>query len=119
MIKTLHEKELSAKIISPQQNGVPERMNHTIMECERSMLNASGLDNVFWEKVVNAVVYLINKSPTTTLDGNISKEFWCDKLVDYSYLHISGCDAFSHVPKKRGPSLTQRQGNVFFLIMII
>ena len=33
---------------TPQQNGVAERMNRTLMEATRSMLHAAGLPLSFW-----------------------------------------------------------------------
>lgn len=33
---------------TPQQNGVSERMNRTIMDRVRAMLNESGLDGSYW-----------------------------------------------------------------------
>jgi transposase InsO family protein len=33
---------------TPQQNGVIERTNRTIMECIRKMIRAQGLDLEFW-----------------------------------------------------------------------
>jgi transposase InsO family protein len=43
---------------TPQQNGVAERANRTIMECARSMIHAQGLDLEFWAKAVNMGVYM-------------------------------------------------------------
>ena len=48
---------------TPQQNGVPKRMNRTIMEHARCMRMHGGLPLQFWEDVVDIVVYLINKGP--------------------------------------------------------
>ena len=56
---------------TPQQNSVVQGMNHISMEHARSMLSTFGLDNGFWVETVNIVVYLINISPTATLDGKI------------------------------------------------
>ena len=76
-------------------------MNRTIKKRARSMLSASRLDNGFWADVVNTIAYLINKSPTTALDGQILEEVWCGKQVDYSHLRTFNCDAFSLVPKEK------------------
>jgi hypothetical protein len=46
---------------TPQENGVSERMNRTIMEHARSMRLHVGFPLQFWEDVVDIVVYLINK----------------------------------------------------------
>jgi hypothetical protein len=45
---------------SPQQNGVAERANRSIMECARSMILAQGLELEFWGEVVNTAVYIKN-----------------------------------------------------------
>jgi len=54
---------------TPQQNGVAERMNRTIMEKVQSMLSNFGLEKNFWAEAVKTACYLINRSPTTALDG--------------------------------------------------
>ena len=46
---------------TPQQNGVLERKNRTVMEMERTMLNESRSSNMFWHKVVHTVVHILNK----------------------------------------------------------
>lgn len=52
---------------TPQQNGVSERMNHTLMETVRSMLADSRLPHRFWAEALSTAAYLINRSPTKTL----------------------------------------------------
>jgi transposase InsO family protein len=59
---------------TPQENGVSERMNRTIMERERSMRLHAGFPLQFWADVVDTVVYLINRGPSSSLDGRISEE---------------------------------------------
>lgn len=46
-----------------QQNGVAERMNRTIMEKVRCLLNESGLGEEFWAEAASTAIYLINRSP--------------------------------------------------------
>ncbi|GJX19222.1 retrovirus-related pol polyprotein from transposon TNT 1-94 [Tanacetum coccineum] len=58
---------------TPQQNGVAERMNRTIMEKVRCMLSHANLDKDFWVEAATTATYLINRSPHRSLDGNISK----------------------------------------------
>ena len=52
---------------TPQQNGVVERKNRTLVECARSMLEGKGLSNGFWAEAINTAVYLKNRSPTKCL----------------------------------------------------
>ena len=68
---------------TPQENGVSERMNMTIMECARSMRLHAGLPLHFWVDVVDTTVQLINIGPSISLDGRILEEEWTGKKVNY------------------------------------
>jgi transposase InsO family protein len=46
---------------TPQQNGVAERANRTIIEKAKSMLIESGLNMKYWAEAVNTAVYLKNR----------------------------------------------------------
>lgn len=54
---------------TPQQNGVVERKNITVMEMARSLLKSKDLPNLFWAEAIVTSVYLINISPTSALAG--------------------------------------------------
>nr|KYP36396.1 Retrovirus-related Pol polyprotein from transposon TNT 1-94 [Cajanus cajan] len=45
---------------TPQQNGLAERMNRTILERVRCMLLGSGLSKKFWGEAATTAAYLIN-----------------------------------------------------------
>ena len=49
---------------SPQQNGVSEIKNQTMVEIAKSMLFDKGLLNKFWDEAINTVVYLLNRGST-------------------------------------------------------
>jgi transposase InsO family protein len=49
---------------TPQQNGVFERKNQTVMEMAKSMLHEKGLPKAFWAKAVYIAIYLMNRCPT-------------------------------------------------------
>ena len=68
---------------TPQENGVSERMNRTIMECARCMRLHAGFPLQFWVDVVDIVVYLINRGFLIILDGEITQEAWTGKLLIY------------------------------------
>ncbi|GKF57578.1 putative ribonuclease H-like domain-containing protein, partial [Tanacetum coccineum] len=46
---------------TPQQNGVAERRNRTLIEATRTMLANSKLPTTFWAKAVNTACYMQNK----------------------------------------------------------
>jgi hypothetical protein len=67
---------------TPQENGVSERMNRTIIERARNMRLHVGFPLQFWANVVDIVVYLINIGPSSSLDGGIQEEAWTGKKVN-------------------------------------
>ena len=72
-------------------------MNRTIMEHARCMRLHAGFPLHFWVDVVNTTVYLINRGPSSALDGGIPEESWTGKQVKYSFLRTFGCEAFVHI----------------------
>lgn len=81
---------------TPQQNGVAERMNRTIMEKVRSMVSDSGLPKTFWAEATSTAVVLINKTPSSAINFEIPDKKWSGKSPVYSYLRRFGCVAFVH-----------------------
>ena len=58
----------------PQQNGVMETMNKTMLVRARCMLNQAKLGKHFWAEAVAMTFYLINRSPYTALKFKSSQE---------------------------------------------
>lgn len=56
-------KELTT-LYTPEQNGVVECKNKTVVEMARSMLKERVLPNNLWAEAVAITVYLLNLSPT-------------------------------------------------------
>ena len=54
---------------TPQQNGVAECMNRTLVTKVRCMLSHAGLSKAFWAEAVNYGSHLINILPTIRIDG--------------------------------------------------
>lgn len=78
---------------TPQQNGVAEGMNRTIMEKVRSMLSDSGMPKTFWAEAAYTAVILINKTPSSAVNFEIPDKKWTNKAPVYSYLKRFGCVA--------------------------
>ena len=79
------------------------------------MLFNFGLKKNFWAKAVRTTCYLLNRSPTTTLDGSIPEEIWIGKKLNYSHLKIFGCEAFVHIPKENRTKLDDKSMKCIFL----
>jgi hypothetical protein len=50
-----------------------------------------------WADAASATCFLINRSPNSAIDFNISEEVWTGKPVDYSNIRIFGFPAYAHV----------------------
>ncbi|WZZ72276.1 hypothetical protein YC2023_083646 [Brassica napus] len=89
---------------TPQQNGVSERMNRTIMDKVRCMLAESGLDQSFWAEAASTAIYLINRSPNSTLEFKMPEEVWLGYKPNLGHLRTFGCTAYVHITEeKTGP----------------
>ena len=59
---------------SPQQNGVAERMNRSIIEKARGMLLHARLPKKFWAVTVANAVYVLNCSVFAAIEKSIPQE---------------------------------------------
>jgi len=85
---------------TPEQNGVAERMNRTILERARCMILGCNLGKAFWSEAVLAAVYLINRSPTSALNGDAPARKWFNEPIKLLKLKVFGCIAYLHMPKE-------------------
>ena len=84
---------------TPQQNGVAERMNRTLVEAVRSMLSDAKLPKCFWAEALATAVYLRNRSPTNAVQGKTPHEAWTNEKSSVDHLKVFGCLCYSHVAK--------------------
>ena len=54
---------------TPQQNGVAERKNRTIMNYVRSMLNEKQVPKALWLEAVRWCVHIQNRCPTVAVEN--------------------------------------------------
>ena len=57
---------------SPEQNGVAERMNRTIVEAARSMIAHAGLPNTYWAEAVATAAYVRNRTASNAIEEHIT-----------------------------------------------
>jgi hypothetical protein len=100
---------------TPQENGVSERMNMTIMERARSMRLHDSFPLQFLSNVVDIVVNLINIGPSISLDGGILEEAWIGKNVNYYFLKTFDCEAFVHIDKENKTKLEAKSQKCTFI----
>lgn len=71
---------------NPQMNSIAERLNRTLQERMRAMLNASGLDDRFWSEAILSANYIRNRCPTSAVgkqfENKTPAEIWFkNKLI--------------------------------------
>ncbi|KAI5339245.1 hypothetical protein L3X38_018517 [Prunus dulcis] len=99
----------------PQQNGAAKRMNRTLMECERSMRIYADLSEAFWAEAVNHASYLVNMSPSKSLDFKCAEEVWSNKFNEYINLKVFGCSAYALIPSDEKTKLKPKSLECIFL----
>jgi hypothetical protein len=52
----------------------------------------------YWAEVVAIAVYIMNRTPTTTVHGMIPKEKYNGRKPNLSHLKVFGCITYVHVP---------------------
>jgi len=90
---------------TPEQNGVAERTNRTILESARSMLHFAGLPLKLWAEACNTAVYLLNRVATKTVDGKTPYEVWRGVKPNLAHIRVFGSTIYVHVPKEKRSKL--------------
>ena len=99
---------------TPEQNGVSERANRTIVEGGRCLLYAQHLPLELWAEAISCTVYVLNRvlsktSPVTPFQN------WYGSKPNVSHLRIFGSTAFIHVPKAERQKLDSKSLKCFFV----
>lgn len=94
---------------TPQQNGVAERMNRTLMDCVRSLLLTAKVDKKFWAEALSTAVYIRNRVISRSLPPNITPHHrWMGKTPNVSHLRVFGSKCWYVIPKHKLKKLDAR-----------
>ncbi|KAH9725006.1 Integrase catalytic domain-containing protein [Citrus sinensis] len=83
---------------TPQQNGVAERRNRTLLDMVRSMLSYSSLPISFWGLALETAVYLLNLVPSKSVPKT-PIELWSGRKPSLRHVCIWGSPAHVLKPK--------------------
>ncbi|GJY31356.1 putative ribonuclease H-like domain-containing protein [Tanacetum coccineum] len=94
---------------TPQQNGVAERKNRTLIEAARTMLADLFLPNTFWAEAVSTACYVLNRVLVTKPQNKTPYELVTGKIPIISYIRPFGChvtilNTIDHLGKFEGKS---------------
>nr|GEY80351.1 ribonuclease H-like domain-containing protein [Tanacetum cinerariifolium] len=76
---------------TPQQNGVAERKNITLIEAAKSMLADSKLPTMFWTEAVSTACYVLNRVSITNPHNKTPCELLSGKVPIIRHLKPFGC----------------------------
>ena len=83
--------------LTPQHNGLAERMNRTLVERVRCMLVQTQLPKSLWAEILLTSYYLVNLSPSSAIEFKTPYEKWTRQPTNYGDLRVFGCTAYAHV----------------------
>lgn len=97
---------------TPQQNGVAERKNRTLLEIARALLFESHAPPSLWPEAIATATYLSNRLPTQTLKYQTSLDK-LKELLPLSSTHslpprVFGCTVYVHLSKHNRNKLEPR-----------
>ncbi|KAG6493392.1 hypothetical protein ZIOFF_048375 [Zingiber officinale] len=108
------ERQLTVRY-TPQQNGVTERKNQTIVEMAKSMMHEKGLPKIFWAEAVYTAVYLSNRCPTTAIPNKTPFEAWSGRRPSVNHLKVFGSICYSQIPKQKRSKLDESSERCIFV----
>jgi transposase InsO family protein len=85
---------------TPQQNGVVERKNRTLLDMARTMLDDYNSSDRFWAEAINTACYAINRLYLHRILKKTSYELLTGKKPNVSYFRVFGSKCF--ILGKRG-----------------
>jgi transposase InsO family protein len=85
----------------PEQNGVTEYENRTLVEAARSMFHHRNIPLYFWAEAIQTAVYILNRTYTRLRPKSTPYEGWFGIKPSLVHTRIFRCDAFIHVPKEK------------------
>jgi hypothetical protein len=100
---------------TPQQNGVVERKNKTLIEMARTMLDEYKTQDIFWAKAINTACHAINRLYLHKFHKKTSYELITGKKPKVSYFKVFGCKCFILNKRPRTSKFAPKVGEGFLL----
>jgi hypothetical protein len=91
-------------VYTPEQNGVSERLNRSLISVARAMLLDAKLPIRFWGEAVTTASYLRNRTPISP-EGKTPEEAYSGRKPSIGHLKAYGCIAYAYVPKEQRQKL--------------
>lgn len=93
---------------TPQQNGVAERKNRSILNMVRCMLFGMKVPIKYWTEATQYAVHILNRSPTKILGEVTPSEKWSKHKPSVEHLRVFGCVAYALIPYEKRVKLDEK-----------
>lgn len=93
---------------TPQQNGVVERRNRTLMEMARSIMKHMSVPNRLWGEAIKHSTYLLNRIATRAIKDRTPYEVYHGRKPNVGHLRVFGCIGYAKVDSKLLKKLDDR-----------
>ncbi|CAJ2671288.1 unnamed protein product [Trifolium pratense] len=99
---------------SPNQNGVAERRNRTLLDMVRSMLSNSNLPKSLWNEALKTAVYILNRVPSKVVPKTPFELFkgWKPSL---RHMRVWGCPSEVRIYNPQEKKLDPRTISGYFI----
>jgi transposase InsO family protein len=102
---------------TPQQNGVVERKNRTLLDMARTMLDEYKTPDRFWAEATNTACYSINRLYLHRILKKTSYELLTGKKPNVSYFRVFGSKCFILIKRGTKSKFAPKVVEGFYLVM--
>jgi hypothetical protein len=99
-LQRCQDQEGLTTLYNPQQNGVAEIKNKTIMEAMKTMIHDQDLSMHLWDEATRTTIYVQNILSHSAVGFKTPEEMFSRKKTEVIHLKIFGCPVFVHIPKE-------------------
>jgi transposase InsO family protein len=100
---------------TPQQNGIVERKNRTLLDMARTMLDEYKTPDRFWAEAINTACYSINRLYLHRILKKTSYELLTGKKPNVSYFRVFGSKCFILIKRGRSSKFAPKAVEGFLL----
>ncbi|GKF45123.1 retrovirus-related pol polyprotein from transposon TNT 1-94 [Tanacetum coccineum] len=118
LVKFCGEKRISQIFSSPytpEQNGVAERKNRTLIEAARTTVSGSVFSKQYWIKAVATTCYTQNRSTIMKRHLKTPYETFCKRIPNINFLHVFECPVYIHNHKDHLGKLDEKADDGYLL----
>ncbi|GKC21038.1 retrovirus-related pol polyprotein from transposon TNT 1-94, partial [Tanacetum coccineum] len=118
LINFCDEKGISQNFSSPytpEQNGVAERKNRTIIEAARIMLSGYVFSKQYWTEAITTTCYTQNRSKIVKRHLKTPYEIFCKRIPNINFLHVFRCPVFIYNHKDHLGKFDEKADDGYFL----